>query len=94
MNPIPAHRALLCGTALAFGLREQQGEEEVRYLKEGGRNGFLIYGRSGTPCPRCGATVESWTQGGRTTHFCPTCQPARLGSGSRAKRGARTARRR
>jgi len=80
--------------ALAFGLREQQGDEEVRYLKEGGRNDFLVYGRAGTPCVRCGTTVESLSQGGRTTHFCPTCQPSLPGPDSRAKRGARTARRR
>lgn len=80
--------------ALDFGLEEQQGEEEVRYLKEGGRNGFLVYGRAGTPCGRCGTTVESVTQGGRTTHFCPTCQPPLPAPHVRAKRGARTARRR
>ncbi|ATB42779.1 formamidopyrimidine-DNA glycosylase [Cystobacter fuscus] len=80
--------------ALDFGLREQQAEEEVRYLKEGGRNGFLVYGRAGTPCVRCGTTVESVTQGGRTTHFCPSCQPSGRVPESRAERGARTARRR
>ncbi|ATB28183.1 Fpg/Nei family DNA glycosylase [Melittangium boletus] len=61
--------------ALEFGLEEQRGEEP-RYLKEGAHNGFLIYGRAGEACARCGTTVESLSQGGRTTHFCPACQPS------------------
>lgn len=61
--------------SIAFGLAEQEGEEPV-YLEEGGaENTFLVYGRAGGPCSRCGTPVESFTQGGRTTHFCPKCQP-------------------
>ncbi|NMO22845.1 bifunctional DNA-formamidopyrimidine glycosylase/DNA-(apurinic or apyrimidinic site) lyase [Pyxidicoccus fallax] len=58
-----------------FGLKEQEGEEPV-YLEEGrSENPFLVYGRAGGPCSQCGTAVESFTQGGRTTHFCPKCQP-------------------
>lgn len=35
---------------------------------------FAIYGRSGKPCPRCGATIARTVIGGRTTTFCPRCQ--------------------
>jgi formamidopyrimidine-DNA glycosylase len=59
---------------LAFGLAEQAGEEPA-YVEEGAENRFLVYGRAGTPCTRCGTQVRSFTQGGRTTHFCPKCQP-------------------
>jgi formamidopyrimidine-DNA glycosylase len=63
--------------ALAFGLEEQEGEEPVYLEEAGGENTFLVYGRSGTPCTRCSTPVESFTQGGRTTHVCPRCQPLR-----------------
>jgi formamidopyrimidine-DNA glycosylase len=60
--------------SLDFGLREQEGEEPD-YLEEGAENRFLVYGRAGTPCTRCGTKVQSCLQGGRTTHFCAKCQP-------------------
>lgn len=34
---------------------------------------FLVYGREGEPCG-CGGTVERYTEGGRSTFWCPTCQ--------------------
>lgn len=61
---------------LAFTLRGLKGEEPA-YLLDGARNRFLVYGRAGTPCPRCGSRVRAMTQGGRTTHYCPHCQPVR-----------------
>lgn len=30
-----------------------------------------VYGKEGTPCPRCGAMIEKIKVGGRGTHFCP-----------------------
>ncbi len=36
---------------------------------------FRVYGRAGAPCPRCGAPIERITQGGRSSFFCPRCQP-------------------
>ena len=35
-----------------------------------------VYGRSGRPCPRCGAHVRAKGQGdaNRTTYWCPACQ--------------------
>ena len=38
---------------------------------------FRVYGRTGEPCPRCGAPIECLRVAGRATHFCPQCQPAR-----------------
>lgn len=61
--------------SLAFGLDEQDDEEEISYVEEPGTpNPFLIYGRAGTPCKKCNTKVKSYTQAGRTTHFCPKCQ--------------------
>ena len=34
-----------------------------------------VYDRRGKPCPRCARPIERIILGGRSTHFCPTCQP-------------------
>lgn len=39
-----------------------------------------VYERGGRPCLRCGTTITRFLQGpapGRSTYFCPRCQPAR-----------------
>ncbi len=33
-----------------------------------------VYGRTGKPCPRCGAPILRVRLGGRSAHFCPLCQ--------------------
>lgn len=59
-----------------FALKHEGDGDEIEYVEEpGAKNPFLIYGRAGTPCRRCKTKVQSFTQGGRTTHFCPHCQP-------------------
>jgi formamidopyrimidine-DNA glycosylase len=41
----------------------------------GGNFGFLVaYGRSGSPCPRCGTVLRRIVLGGRGTTYCPRCQ--------------------
>ena len=63
--------------SLQFALDAQEGEAdtEISYVEEPGTpNPFLIYGRAGTPCRKCKTKVKSYTQAGRTTHFCPKCQ--------------------
>ena len=35
-----------------------------------------VFRRTGQPCPRCERTIERIPVGQRSTHFCPTCQPA------------------
>lgn len=44
----------------------------------GGPGGVAVYGRAGRPCRRCGTPIRSRRQGetGRTSYWCPTCQPA------------------
>jgi len=37
---------------------------------------FRVYGRNGAPCLGCGTAIERLTQSGRSTFFCPHCQPA------------------
>ena len=64
--------------SLKFALdSEGEGDEDIAYVEEpGAPNPFLIYGRAGERCRRCRSVVQSFVQGGRTTHFCPSCQPA------------------
>jgi endonuclease-8 len=38
---------------------------------------FLVYQRTGLPCPRCGAPVRDRTVAGRTLYWCPECQVRR-----------------
>jgi formamidopyrimidine-DNA glycosylase len=40
----------------------------------GFQNFHHVYGKAGERCPRCKATIERVTVGGRGTHFCPRCQ--------------------
>lgn len=39
---------------------------------------FWVYMRKGKPCLECGTDIQRIVQGdaGRSTYFCPTCQPA------------------
>ena len=53
--------------------------EDQGYVTADGQPGefisrLAVYGRTGKPCPRCGTPVVRTVVGGRSTHFCPTCQ--------------------
>lgn len=34
-----------------------------------------VYGRTGAPCPVCGTAIQRLVLAGRSTFFCPRCQP-------------------
>jgi formamidopyrimidine-DNA glycosylase len=40
-----------------------------------------VRGKPGAVCPRCGTPLERITAAGRTTYFCPRCQPAPVRDG-------------
>ena len=49
------------------------------FTAEDGRPGYFlhqlqVYGRTGEPCPRCGAAIKHITLGQRATYYCPRCQ--------------------
>jgi formamidopyrimidine-DNA glycosylase len=44
-------------------------------LMGGFQDEFRAYGRTGEPCPRCGTLIVSARLAGRSSHFCPSCQP-------------------
>lgn len=73
------HAALERGIAeqLRFALALDDGHDEIQYVEDrGAPNPFPLYGRRGAPCPRCGTPIATFPQAGRTTWWCPTCQPA------------------
>lgn len=50
------------------------------YLQPGGSTGLFqvelaVYGREGEPCTRCGTPIQRLVQAGRSTFYCPQCQP-------------------
>ena len=55
-------------------LAEESGDE-IQYVNQGGEGSFAVYGHAGSPCPQCRTTIERMNQSGRSTFFCPTCQP-------------------
>jgi formamidopyrimidine-DNA glycosylase len=56
------------------------GTTVANYLNSRGEAGLfqlelLVYGRGGEPCGRCGAPIARLVQAGRSSFFCPICQP-------------------
>ena len=57
-----------------------KGASVVDFRDVKGRKGRFdrvinVYRREGKLCPRCEAKIEREKIGGRSTHFCPECQP-------------------
>lgn len=69
-------------TALQAVLRqaiELGGSSVSDYVDADGVRGFFqlehrVYSRTGQPCKECGTPIERIIVGGRSTHFCKTCQ--------------------
>lgn len=52
---------------------------DTLYVNVNGESGYFerslhAYGRGGEPCERCGRALTRASIGGRSTHWCPTCQ--------------------
>lgn len=59
---------------------EREGASIDRYVKPDGSRGTMqdvvsVYKRTGEACRRCGTAIERIVVTGRSTHFCPDCQP-------------------
>lgn len=59
------------------------GSTVADYRNLAGVTGFFqqehqVYQRAGQPCRICGSPIERLRIGGRSSHFCPKCQPPRL----------------
>ncbi|HEY8278514.1 MAG TPA: bifunctional DNA-formamidopyrimidine glycosylase/DNA-(apurinic or apyrimidinic site) lyase [Bdellovibrionota bacterium] len=55
---------------------------------------LLVYDRNGEGCKSCGSEVKRIVLAGRSTHFCPKCQPKGKSGRSRGARHAGSSRRR
>jgi formamidopyrimidine-DNA glycosylase len=58
---------------------EREGASIDKYVKPDGskgdmQNAVAVFRRTGEPCYRCGTLIHRIKLGGRSTHFCPTCQ--------------------
>ncbi len=72
------HRAIRQVLSAAIRLR---GSSISDYLDADGRPGeyqnrHRVYGRKGKPCPRCRTAIRRTIVAGRSSYFCPSCQPA------------------
>jgi endonuclease-8 len=68
-----ATRRTLIATASELLRRNLEGGPRATF-----EGGTAVYGNTGRPCPRCGATIRSRLQGetARRTYWCPRCQPS------------------
>jgi formamidopyrimidine-DNA glycosylase len=77
--------------SLARTLAMNRGDK-ITYVEESKRveNPFLVYGKANSPCPRCDALLQKMVIAGRTSAFCPSCQPRSVATRLklRARRGA------
>jgi formamidopyrimidine-DNA glycosylase len=68
--------------AILRGGIERRGTTLRDYVDADGRSGdngpaLLVYGRAGEACRRCGGLIKRRVDAGRSTFFCPGCQPRR-----------------
>jgi formamidopyrimidine-DNA glycosylase len=62
---------------LVDAIRSVLKEAIRRQARTENGNPFRIYAREGERCPGrgCGGTIRRITQAGRSTYYCPVCQP-------------------
>src|SRR5215470_13736229 len=77
------------GDSLRATLKDEDSPEPITYVEEGGENVFLVYDREGQPCGNCGTAIQRIVQGGRSTYYCPVCQPRWRARGISRKGSAR-----
>jgi len=67
-----------------------RGSSVSDYVDSNGNRGEFqfrhrVYQREGKPCVRCGEKIRRVIVAGRSSHFCPRCQPAPRSSKARRK---------
>ncbi len=60
---------------LRKGIRRNGASIDWAYRGGDFQTQLRAYGRTGSPCPACGAPIERLLVGQRGTHVCPACQP-------------------
>jgi formamidopyrimidine-DNA glycosylase len=71
---LEAVRQVLAGS-LHYGGTTLTGYRNAEGLPGRNQQRLNVYGQAGLPCPRCGTELRSRVLDGRTTTWCPTCQP-------------------
>lgn len=61
--------------AIAAGGTSVRSYVDARGVRGRYQNLLRVYGREGEACRKCGAIIVRRTVGGRSTFFCPRCQP-------------------
>jgi formamidopyrimidine-DNA glycosylase len=79
LSPIEADRLRRAVRIVLKRAIEKRGSSIRNYVGGSGLRGgyqdeFRAYGRTGSPCRRCGTALIRVRLAGRATHFCPTCQ--------------------
>ena len=69
-------------TVLDRALAEGGTSFDALYVNVNGESGYFAhslnaYGRTGLPCPRCGAPIRREAFANRSSHLCPRCQRRR-----------------
>lgn len=75
----PARRGLEEGEArrLFASIQELMGEAVAKGGIHDGTFEMQVHRNAGKPCPVCGTAIEKRQIAGRTSYFCPQCQPER-----------------
>jgi formamidopyrimidine-DNA glycosylase len=81
LTPEQAGALLAAIREVLSGAIENRGTTFSDYVDAEGRPGgnqfaLRVYGRAGEACRLCEAEIEGFRLGGRSTCFCPHCQPA------------------
>lgn len=66
------HSAII--DTLHAGIRNNGASIDWVYPDGEMQDHFVAYGRTGEPCPRCGARIRRLVVAQRGTHICPRCQ--------------------
>lgn len=78
--------------ALEHGLARQGSTLRDYRLPDGSggsmQDEFHVYGRGGEPCDRCGTPIAKTRIAGRSSWFCPNCQPEAPAPGRQAARNS------
>lgn len=68
-------------SVLKEGIKYRGSSTSDYTLSDGSKGSYQdhhrVYGRSGQKCVECETTIERVKVAGRTSNFCPTCQPRR-----------------
>ncbi len=79
LGPARLERLLMAARQVLEQAISRGGSSISDYVDSEGRSGSFqllhqVYGKQGSPCPRCGAAIRKIVVAQRGTHYCPHCQ--------------------